>query len=199
MAKPASKPDWTITNPDQATISVEPTGSKKNIGWLADERPPHQFWNWLLLNITEWINYFETITDGMITQLDQYDAKVGFGGTHENINTLMADPDIANFKNILVTGNILVDAVQVIDQPDMTFTFKPQVHLTKGMAVSGIQIDAERVRIKGARFLNFTGEAIELTVNAKNCLIAECLFKNNTVTINDLGENNLLVNNIEEV
>lgn len=200
MAKPSSKPDWTITNPDQASISVEPSGSKKNIGWLADERPAAEFWNWLLLNITEWINYFETLTDGLANQLGQYDAVIGFGGTHASINALMADAGIATLKNVLVTDSILVDTIQVINQPGMNFTFKPQTSLSMGAATIGLRIDAERVRIKNARFLNFTGKAIELTANAKNCMIVENYFKNNTVTIDDaLGTNNLITNNLEEV
>ena len=199
MAKPSSKLDWTIDNPDFATVTVEPTAAKKKAGWFPDERPPREFLNCLFFNVGEWINYFEGITDGLSNQLGQFDAVIGFGGSHENINTLMQDPNIANIKNVLITSSILVDQIQVIDQSDMTFTFKPQTHLTKGMANTGLQIDAERVRIKGARFLNFTDYAIELTANAKNCLITECYFNNNTEAINDLGANNLLTNNIEEV
>lgn len=200
MAKPASKPDWTIGNPDFATITIEPTLSKKEAGWLPDERPPREYLNWLFFNITEWITYLDGVSDALVDQLGQYDAIVGFGGTHADINALMADPAIATFKNILVTGSILVDTIQTINQPGMNFTFKPQTSLTMGAANIGLRIDAERIRIKSARFLNFTGKAIEMTANAKNCIINECMFKNNTSMIDDaLGTNNILANNIEEV
>lgn len=200
MAKPSSKPDWTEGNPDAGTITVEPTAGKKLAGFLLDERPTRQLLNWLFFNITEWITYFETLTDGLANQLGQYDAVIGFGGTHASINALMLDAGIADLKNVLVTDSILVDTIQVINQPGMNFTFKPQTSFTQGAATTGLRIDAERVRIKGARFLNFTTKAIDMTANAKNCMIIESYFKNNTVMIDDaLGTNNLLANNIEEV
>lgn len=197
--KPATKINWTAGNADQATISVQPTDQKKLTGWLSSERPPFQIMNWLFQNVDEWIKYFETLTDGLTNQLGQYDAVVGFGGTHADINTLMADANIANIKNVLVTGSILVDAIQVINQPGMNFTFKPQTTFTQGVATTALRIDAPRVRIMNARFLNFTTKAIEMTVNAQNCMILGCLFKNNTLMIDDVGTNNIESNNLEEV
>jgi len=55
MAKPVSKPDWTVGNPDFGTVTVEPSAAKKETGWLVDERIPREFLNWLFFNITDWI------------------------------------------------------------------------------------------------------------------------------------------------
>lgn len=202
MAKPSSRIDWTLANPDQATISVEPTAQKKTAGWLPDERPPREYLNWLFQNVDEWIKYFETLTDELKTQLSEYDAVIGFGGTHADINSLMADPNIANLKNVLISGNLLVETTQIINQPGMNFIFKPSISMTAGAATIGLRIDAERVRILNARFVNFTGKAIELTVNAKNCILTNCMFKNNTYPpVDDTlgGVNNIQSNNLEEV
>ncbi len=44
--KPTSKSDWTLGNPDFATVTVEPTAQKKEDGWFPDERPPREFMNY---------------------------------------------------------------------------------------------------------------------------------------------------------
>lgn len=203
MAKPASKPDWTVGNPDLGTVTVEPTVQKKQAGWLADERPAREFMNWLFYNITEWISYFETVTDAIGTQLGLYDAVVGTGGTHADINALMADANIANLKNVFVTSSLAVNVAQTINQSGMTFTFHPKCTILKDGAATGLIIDAQKVRILNARFLSFNGggdKAISLTANAKNCFITGCLFKDCTTMIDDaLGTNNVIANNIEEV
>ena len=80
MAKPTSKPDWTVGNPSFGTVTVEPSAGKKQNGWDVGERPPRQFMNWLFFNIDEWIDYLETTTDALISLQGIYDAVVGVGG-----------------------------------------------------------------------------------------------------------------------
>jgi hypothetical protein len=50
--KPSSKPFWATTGD-----KTEPSGSKKATGWLQLEKPPYQFFNWLLNTIGEFIDY----------------------------------------------------------------------------------------------------------------------------------------------
>lgn len=203
MAKPASKPDWTVGNPDFATVTQEPTNTKKEAGWLPDERPPREYMNWLFFNIHEWIEYFEGATDGLLLQLGQFDAVVGFGGTHATINDLMGDPGIATLKNVLITNQSAPAVNQVINQPGMNFTFKPQAAIIGGGgATIGLTVDAVRVRIFNARMTGFNGGGevgLRLTANAKNCLVSGCMFNDDTTTLDDLGANNSLIGNIEEI
>lgn len=44
MAEPSKYPEWTSNNPAQI---IEPDMAKKQAGWAAAERPPHQYMNWL--------------------------------------------------------------------------------------------------------------------------------------------------------
>lgn len=205
MAKPASKPNWTYTNPDFPTVTIEPTVQKKINGWLADERPPHEFFNWLFFNISEWIDYLDIQTEAISSQLGLFDAVVGAGGTHADINAVMADPQtIAGvIKNVFVISSIAVAVTQVIDQPGMSFTFHPRATVLKDGATIGITIDAPKVRIKAGRFLNFSAvgnKAINMTANAVNCFITENIFMNCATMIDDaLANNNVISNNIEEV
>jgi hypothetical protein len=203
MAKPTSKPEWTVGNPDFATVTVEPSAAKKQSGWLPDERPPREFMNWLFNNMGEWIDYFETEIDGFSGQSVIYDAFVGAGGTHADINALMADPDIATKKNILIISTLAVDSPQVINQDGMNFSFKANAGIIKNGptgSVIGLQIDADRVRILNGRFLSFNVAADKaIQVNGNNCLIQGNMFLDNDSEIEDLGNNNSLIANIEEV
>lgn len=202
MAKPTAKPNWTVGNPDFATITVEPSNAKKLAGWLPDERPPREFMNWLFNNLGEWVDYFETTTDAIVTQQGLFDAIVGTGGTHADINALMADPNIANLKNILIASSLAITTPQIINQSGMNFTFHPKATIFKDSSTIGLQIEAERVRILSGRFFNFSAvgdKAIVLTATAKNCMIENTFFKTCDTMIDDLGTNNLLGNNLEEV
>jgi hypothetical protein len=203
MAKPTSKIDWTKGNPDQATISVEPSAAKKEAGWLTDERPPREFMNWLFQNLGEWTDYFEESIEGFATQSIIYDATVGPGGSHADLNALMADADVANLKNVLVVGALAVDDIQVINVDGMNIEFKPKASITKngptGAAV-GLQIDSNRVRILNGRFIGFNdGGEKGIEINGNNCLMMGNFFNDVTLTIEDNGNNNALYANIEEV
>ena len=61
--KPTSKSDWTLGNPDFATVTVEPTAQKKEDGWFPDERPPREFMNYLFNIPGQWTDYFEAVTN----------------------------------------------------------------------------------------------------------------------------------------
>lgn len=203
MAKPASKPEWTVDNPDFGTVTVEPTAQEKKTGWLPDQRPPREWMNWLFYNINQWIDYLEAETDNFSNQAIIYDAFVGAGGTHADINALMADPDIAQKKNILIVSNLAVDLTQEIDQDGMNFDFKAGASITKngptGAAV-GLQVNAARVRINNGRFIGFNdvGEkGVEVLGN--NNIVQGNMFNTCTIAIDDQGQNNILNANLEEV
>lgn len=203
MAKPTTTIDWTEGNPDQATISVEPSAAKKETGWLVDERPPREFMNWLFQNIDEWIKYFDETIDTFATQSIIFDATVGPGGSHADLNALMADPDIANLKNVLVVGALAVDDIQIINVDGINITFKPKASITKNGptgAAKGLQIDSNRVRILNGRFIGFNDAGEKgIEVNGNNCLIQGNFFNDNTISLEDNGNNNALYANIEEV
>jgi len=203
MAKPSSKPEWTVGNPDFGTVTQEPSAAKKEAGWLPDERPPREYMNWLFNNIDEWIKYFDGEIDSFANQSIIYDAFVGAGGTHTDINDLMADPGIAGIKNILITSTLALDATQIINQPGINLHFKPNAGIIKNGPTGanlGLQIDSDRVRILNGRFLGFNAggdKAIQL--NGNNCIVMGNMFNDNDTPIEDLGNNNELLANIDEV
>lgn len=206
MGLPNKKLDWTRGNVNQGTITVEPSTAKKEMGWNVDERPPRETMNWLFWNVTEWQDYVQELGEQIEGQLGEWDAIVGAGGTHADINALMTaintpSSGFENARNILVTTTLPTAAVQIIDVEGMNFSFKAQAGFLKNGSSIGLQIDAPRVRILNARFSSYiTGGDIplELTANAKNCFVQGCSFHNSDTDINDLGSNNVLNANLIE-
>lgn len=204
--KPASKPEWTVNNPDFGTVTVEPTAQKKQDGWFADERPPREFFNWLFFIIDAWIKYFEEVTDGLVALQSTYDAVIGTDGTHADFNEVMADPGIANIKRILVKSPLVVLVKQVINQPDIHIEFKPQATFTDGADLpTGLEFTAaaKRCTVLYGRFSGFDDqpgdEAITLLAGADNCLLMGNRFFSNSNDISDNADNTSMVGNIVEV
>ncbi len=199
MAKPSTHIDWTDGAPAKVT---EPTAGKKLSGWLKGERPAFQFMNFLFFRIDEWIKYFEAETDLLIGLQSIFDYVVGVGGTHADINALMADGSVANYSRVFVKDAATLTVTQVISKEGMDFTFGSNAHYSKG-ATLGIALDitAPNVSVRGGRFLNWDeagGRGIRLSAPATGSMIVENRFNNCPTEIEDLGSNNLKVNNITE-
>ena len=207
LAKPSSKIDWTVGNPDFATVTQEPTAQKKEDGWFPDERPSRETFNWVLYNLDQWVKYLEQEADKATTISGLYDAIVAPTGTHATINAVIADMDGVTLPTqdvrIFVEEPQVPTSTQLIDKEGVEISFHPKASMAKGAAlVIGLKLDAKRIKVLNGRFLNFDeggGKAIELTANAKNCQIVGNTFNNNTNEIDDLGSNNVLANNIVEV
>lgn len=61
MAKPTNVPTWA----DSGTI-VEPSSGKKATGWIFEEKPPHEYFNWWQNLLGTWIQWLDTIVDDTI-------------------------------------------------------------------------------------------------------------------------------------
>ncbi|HCU24360.1 MAG TPA: hypothetical protein DF383_05020 [Deltaproteobacteria bacterium] len=62
MAKPDKLPRWADVDP--ATNVVEPPETKKNVGWVKQEKPPARFFNWLFYKIYQWISWLSAQVGG---------------------------------------------------------------------------------------------------------------------------------------
>jgi len=200
LPKPSSHINWT----DGAPVKVqEPTSGKKLLGWAFKERPPFEFMNWLFFRLDEWAKYFESVTDELSIQKQEYDAVIGTGGTHADFNAYEADVNVALLKNVLITTPLTLATNQVVNQSGVRFTFKPQAIITKAVGCTkGILFTGERVTVVGGRFVGFNvaGDiALELSAATKNCLVTQASFVDCLTEVNDLGSNNSLTSNISEV
>lgn len=185
--KPSSKPDWTTSTPGART---EPTGGKKSTGWTIDERPAFQYMNWLFYIITEWITYFEEVTDGFIGFQAIYDAFVGTGGlaTHATINDALID--VAAGGRILVMNSATVNIIQQVTKNNVLIEFQPGVVYTKGSATTALQISADEVKIVGGKFSGFStagNKAMIIDSGSDYTQVRDCRFLNCDTDISDLA------------
>ena len=205
MARPASKPNWAYNNPNFAQRVVEPTAQKKTQGWNVAERPASEFLNWLLYNLSQWIDHFDESNSAAVTLRQTFDAVIGGpSSSHADINAVMSDAALGNQDlRILVAGPLVFSGTQIVSKDGVEIFGTPGGTLAKGgNTVVGIQVTAKRVKIRDCRFLNWdapgAGIAIELKDTAKNCLIVDNSFHSVVTDIKDDGNNNIIVNNILE-
>lgn len=63
MPKPSKFPRWAT---DVSAVIAEPTESKKDVGWLAPEKPPDGAFNWLFKTIYDWLAWLDTAVEAAI-------------------------------------------------------------------------------------------------------------------------------------
>jgi hypothetical protein len=198
--RPTDRPSWTQGNPG---VQDQPTAPEKFGGWSPNQRPPAQWMNWILGNMSDWIDWFDFKIQAGIAALQGFDWVVGTGGTHADINALIADVNVVPGARILMTSPQTLINTQVISKTDLEFVFKPSAVYSKGLTlVTGIQITVDRVTISGGRFTDWVtsgDKAIQVAVGSKNCLIMGARFANCDTAVDDLGTNTSLVGIIEEV
>ena len=127
MSKPTTKTLWTNGSPDNR---IEPNSSKKNTGFLSDERPGFQHFNWIIWILGEWINYLESRTDYDSTNFLKhggFDNLSGWELETSNISVTTAQVDaVFGKKHGQMTTNTSVSATfegiyQTIDFKDKNF------------------------------------------------------------------------------
>lgn len=189
---------------DPLALKQDPGTGKREIGF-AVEIPTVQTMNWQLYNIGEWIAYL-TEEIGLIEGVTGvFDAIVGAGGYNDINEVMLAMGDTLPVSNvrIFVKNSLSIENTQVINRDGVEIIFHPQASIVKATTQAvGMRIDALRCKITAGRFLNFDevgGIALELTSNAKNCIITNNMFFNNADSIANSGSNNVIANNIEEI
>lgn len=55
--EPTKLPEWASSG---SAAITEPSEAKKDLGWIA-EKPPHEYFNWLLNLIYQWVEFFKLI------------------------------------------------------------------------------------------------------------------------------------------
>lgn len=186
LPKPSSHLNWTDGAPAKVT---EPTVGKKLLGWIASERPPFQFMNWLFFRTDEWLKYFESVTD--VGLAAQYNAIVkSSGGTHTSLAAALADIAVPAFGRIYVASNESISTPVQVTKNGVRIEFAPGVTFTKAAASQqAIQVSANDVRIEGGKFVGFNGgsdRGILIDAGSLRTRIQNCNFANCTTDIDDL-------------
>lgn len=200
MAKPASHLDWTDGVPAKA---VEPSAAKKLTGWVALERPPFEFMNWLFFRQDEWNKYFETETDGLLALQSTFDVVIGVGGTHATLEDAIADGGLGDDLSVLVKDPRTVTAPITLSKAGWKITFKARATYSQGLSTSpALILTANRIQLIGGRFTDFDGGsdiAIQVQNTAENCKIDGTYFANVDQDVDDQASNTTIVNTVTEV
>lgn len=181
---PASDPDWIIANPGNGT---EPTGSQKDVGYMSNQKPTFQNFNWLFYNVTLWIRYFVGAVNALNNTGVAYEASIGTGGTYADINAAMADGGLPAGSRLLVLNSLVLTTTQQITKVNTQIDLRPGVVLSDGGAATGIRISATGVRIRGGKLSGFSVAAFLIDLASDFSMIGEMRFFGNT---NDITDNN---------
>jgi hypothetical protein len=181
--KPASKPNWTDSNPG---VRQEPSGGYKNTGWFSNLRPPFQFMNWLFYNIgTEWLNYFEAATDFLKAAARPYDFSIGTGGDFADINAAIASSSVQPGARLVILNSLALANTQQVTKNNLEFVMGPGVVLSDGGAGTLIQVSATRCRFKGGKIAGATVQGFLIDAGSNYTMIGEMAFATNAADITD--------------
>lgn len=197
MAKPTRLPTWAT---DGGALVADPGIAKQAQGW-AVEIPAVNYENWYKNLVGQWVTYIDTELDVVKGVQLAFDAIVGANGNYASLQEAIDDLPVNS--RIFVKDPATLTTKVDINKEGMEIFFHPNASYSKGPSlVTGLEISASRVKLKDGRFLNFDevlGNAIVLTVDAKNCFVKDNTFFNNTNEIQDNGSNNVQSGNIAEV
>jgi len=139
----ATKPTVRIPLWASGGTRTDPGGGKEATGWLPDERPPANWWNWVWNAMGQWAEYFETVTD---QPLPIAVGRVQTGATPSVVfnsgPALAATPAVAaastvtvNFASPIITavGNSCVQLTQ--ENVNTTRIIKGQMQTTSQLAI----------------------------------------------------------------
>ena len=110
MVKPTEKPNLAtndITLPTAGTDNkIQPPTAIENNGWDQSQKPAAQHFNWLFNKIREWIDYFETTTDTLTSEIADissvlYDNTYGAVSTIDLATIFSDNPSYRYFKIVI--------------------------------------------------------------------------------------------------
>lgn len=192
MPKP-SFINWTVGNVDFATITVEPSNAKKQQGWMPDEMPPMEYFNWLFYQcdqLSQWLDRAKgaDIIVGDET-IDDYD----------NLSDAIAAA--TEGQTIRVKKDLTLNSTVVINVDNLRLVIDPQYSIIKGTALTGLQIDANGVRLIEGRMQGFStsgDKAIEVLTGSLYCMIRDYRFKDCDTDVSDVDGTSSITGSIIE-
>jgi hypothetical protein len=108
--------------------------------------------------------------------------------THDTLQDAVDDVGVGNNQRVLVKEAFTVNTTINLSKPGWRITFAPGADYTKGSAGTGIQLNADRLELHGARFLNFStagNKAVEALAGADNCRVFACNFVSCDTEVDD--------------
>ena len=146
MATKPEKTEWTPSAGDRQT----PTGSKKNTGWIEDERPPYQFFNWSWWVDTQWQNFLAPAVRHNVIISDNVEER-----DFASLAAYIAGAPVAGDR-ILITNNQVI-AAQIIIPSNITLCIQDGVKFTSAIDLADSLIEfGDNVIIEGVLVLELS-------------------------------------------
>lgn len=116
--RPNAFPAWATANPDGI---VRPSAADQQVGWLPDQPPSAQYFNWLQSTTSDWLEYLDEQNSGTVltTTLDHSTRLIGGGAWSYNATSgalawsadaYLAIPTAADVSNTIPAGSAVVPA-----------------------------------------------------------------------------------------
>lgn len=162
----ATKPDKTNWKPDAGDI-IEPTGSKKLTGFLADERPPYQFFNWFWNAKRLWENWLAPAVRHNVIISDNADEQ-----DYASLAAYIAAGATAGDR-VLITNNQVI-AVQIVVPSNITLCIQDGVKFTSAIDLAnsllefGSNVITEGVLVLELSHTGVVNSGIELNGDGNN-------------------------------
>jgi len=170
MTKPADKLEWI---PDNTTNIEEPTGAKKNSGFVA-EKPPFQFHNWIFNIASQWINYLSgNAKYNVIISDDSLEAD------YATLAAYLADAPAAGDRVLLKNSEVLTTNASI--PAGILLSQEKGQTLTTTTNFSPIMTLADGVVLEGSFYLGSsdTGTTAKgVSVNGDGCQVDNLIVEN---------------------
>lgn len=205
LPKPSTNMDWTDGD---AAKQVEPSAGKKLLGWVALERPPFEYMNFLFYNTDLWVKYLESITDETANNR-QVIVNASGDGQFTDLQSAHDDAGTVAGTKLLVTSDLSIDTKISITKADIEIEFRNGKRLLKGGGApatnfTGIEIGAtaDRVRMKhcgfgraGSLFSGAGDVALDIIAGATDVFVDNPIFgPGNTTDLQDNGTDTVVSN-----
>lgn len=145
----SGKPTYVGWIPDNTTNIATPPGGKLTTGWLTNEKPPSQWFNWFFNLASQWINFCGPSAPDVIVGSAAY-------CTHATLTAAVADSGVGSNINVLVTESLTLASTINLTKSGWKIFFAPGVTYTSGAATTGISMQAANIEVWRARFSGFT-------------------------------------------
>ena len=180
MSQPSSKPSWVPS--DDATKIIEPSTSKKNTGWLAEEKPPYQYFNWFWNVFSKWVDWFQGCNPYNIVVSSDSDEQ-----DYASLEAYIAAGATAGDRVIIKNDQTIT--AQITIPSDIEITMLKNVKCICASALASVIELSSNIKIKGNFLIEMshTGTAAAvITYNGDDCHCDNIIVKNlSTGTITD--------------
>lgn len=172
-----AKPEDIGWAPASEAAIEEPSNGKKTTGFLPEEEPPSQWFNWFWKLVSNWTKHLELSSFDIIVGASAY-------ATHTTLAAALADAAYTTNKRVLLLDSATLASTITLNKAGWRIYAAPGVTYTAGAATKAFSVTAARCEIRSLRLSGFT-TGIEFTSAGDYGRVADCYFASCTTEIDE--------------